>query len=241
MLTDAQLKAIMPNMPAARRAVFLPVLNQTMQVYTIHNQRRAAAFLAQLAHESGEFKYMEEIWGPTAQQLRYEPPSTLATKLGNTQRGDGKRYKGRGPIQITGRANYKRYGDLLGLDLVGKPELAASPGVGLSVAGMFWRTNGLNALAEMQDYREVTRRINGGYTGWEERLRYYELAKKVLGAGFSVSKAAPVPATAAKARSAAAAVPYAVPLRIPRTIQLRGQEALEADLDAAAGAVAVAD
>ena len=231
MLTDAQLKAIMPNMPAARRAVFLPALNQTMQVYTIHNQRRAAAFLAQLAHESGEFKYMEEIWGPTAQQLRYEPPSTLATKLGNTQRGDGKRYKGRGPIQVTGRANYKRYGDLLGLDLVGKPELAASPGVGLSVAGMFWRTNGLNALAELQDYREVTRRINGGYNGWEERMRYYDRAKLVLGTGFAVSKTMPVPASAAKSRSAAAAVPFATPLRIPRSVLLRGHEALEADSD----------
>ena len=232
MLTDAQLKAIMPNMPAARRALFLPALNRTMQVYTIHNRLRAAAFLGQLAHESGEFRFMEEIWGPTAQQLRYEPPSTLATKLGNTQRGDGKRYKGRGPIQVTGRANYKRYGDLLGLDLVGQPELAATPGVGLSVAGMFWKTNGLNALAELQDYREITRRINGGYNGWEERLRYYELAKKVLGTGFAVSKATPVPAAATKSRSAAATVSFATPLRIPRSVQVRGHEALEADTDA---------
>ena len=228
MLTDAHLKAIMPNMPAARRALFLPALNRTLQTYTIGNRLRTAAFLGQLAHESGEFRYMEEIWGPTAQQLRYEPPSTLATRLGNTQRGDGKRYKGRGPIQITGRANYKRYGDLLGLDLVGKPELVASPGAGLSAAGMFWRTNGLNALAELQDYREITRRINGGYNGWEERLRYYELAKKVLGTGFSVSKATPVVAFAVqKSRSVAAAVPFAVPVRIPRSTQVRGQEALE--------------
>ncbi len=228
MLTDAHLKAIMPNMPAARRALFLPALNRTLQTYTISNRLRTAAFLGQLAHESGEFRYMEEIWGPTAQQLRYEPPSTLATRLGNTQRGDGKRYKGRGPIQITGRANYKRYGDLLGLDLVGKPELVASPGAGLSAAGMFWRTNGLNALAELQDYREITRRINGGYNGWEERLRYYELAKKVLGMGFSVSKTTPVVAIAVqKSRSVAAAVPFAVPVRIPRSTQVRGQEALE--------------
>ncbi|MBP8272066.1 MAG: glycoside hydrolase family 19 protein [Sphaerotilus sp.] len=227
MLTDAHLKAIMPNMPAARRALFLPALNRTLQTYTISNRLRTAAFLGQLAHESGEFRYMEEIWGPTAQQLRYEPPSTLATRLGNTQRGDGKRYKGRGPIQITGRANYKRYGDLLGLDLVGKPELVASPGAGLSAAGMFWRTNGLNALAELQDYREITRRINGGYNGWEERLRYYELAKKVLGTGFSVSKATPVAFAVQKSRSVAAAVPFAVPVRIPRSTQVRGQEALE--------------
>lgn len=227
MLTDAQLKTIMPNMPAARRALFLPVLNQTMQAYAIHNTRRAAAFLGQLAHESGEFKYMEEIWGPTAQQRRYEPPSTLATQLGNTRVGDGKRYKGRGPIQITGRANYKRYGELLGLNLVAQPELVATPGVGLSAAGMFWRTNGLNTLADSQDYREITRRINGGYNGWEERLRYYELAKRVLGAGFSVAKDAVVPLpTTAKARSAALAVPFAVPVKIPRTPLQRGLEAI---------------
>lgn len=226
MLTDAQLAAIMPNMPAARRALFLPALNQTMQAYTISNRLRAAAFLGQLAHESGEFRYMEELWGPTAQQLRYEPPSTLATRLGNTQAGDGKRYKGRGPIQITGRANYKRYGELLGLDLVGKPELVATPGVGLSAAGMFWRTNGLNALAELQDYREITRRINGGYTGWEDRLRYYEAAKKVLATGFSVPKSAPVPA-APKTRGGPVPVPFAVPAKIPRSPLGRGQEAID--------------
>lgn len=226
MLTDAQLAAIMPNMPAARRALFLPALNQTMQAYTISNRLRAAAFLGQLAHESGEFRYMEELWGPTAQQLRYDPPSPLATKLGNTQAGDGKRYKGRGPIQITGRANYKRYGELLGLDLVGKPELVATPGVGLSAAGMFWRTNGLNALAELQDYREITRRINGGYTGWEDRLRYYEAAKKVLATGFSVPKSAPVPA-APKTRGGPVPVPFAVPAKIPRSPLGRGQEAID--------------
>jgi putative chitinase len=226
MLTDAHLKAIMPNMPSARRALFLPALNRTLQTYTIHNRLRVAAFLGQLAHESGEFRFMEEIWGPTAQQLRYEPPSTLATRLGNTQPGDGKRYKGRGPIQVTGRANYKRYGDLLGLNLVGQPELVASPGVGLSAAGMFWRTNGLNALAELQDYREITRRINGGFNGWEERLRYYELAKRVLGAGFAVAKSVPVPLpTQARARSAAVAVPFAVPTKIPRSPLARGSEA----------------
>lgn len=222
MLTDAQLAAIMPNMPAARRALFLPALNQTMQAYTISNRLRAAAFLGQLAHESGEFRFMEELWGPTTQQKRYEPPSDLATRLGNTQPGDGKRYKGRGPIQITGRANYKRYGDLLGLNLVAQPELAATPAIGLSAAGMYWRTNGLNALAELQDYRGITRRINGGYIGWDERLRYYELAKKVLGTGFSVSKGADVPVP--KTRSRAPVTPFPVPVRIPRKPLERGLE-----------------
>jgi putative chitinase len=98
---------------------------------------------------------------------------------------------------------------------------------------MFWRTNGLNALAELGDYREITRRINGGYNGWDERLRYHELALRVLGAGFSVAKRAVIPApTTARARSAAAAVPFAVPTSIPRTPVARGTDLVLADTPA---------
>ena len=78
-----------------------------MTEFAIESPARMAAFIAQLAHESGQFRFMEEIWGPTPAQQRYEPPSSLATDLGNTDAGDGKRFKGRGPIQITGRANYR--------------------------------------------------------------------------------------------------------------------------------------
>jgi predicted chitinase len=218
MLTDAHLAAIMPTLAAARRATFLPAINRALQVYTINNQLRAAAFLGQIAHESGELKFMEEIWGPTDVQKRYEPPGTLATKLGNTQPGDGKRFKGRGPIQITGRANYKRYGDLLGLDLIGKPEQAATPAVGLSIAGMFWRTNGLNALAELGDYKEITRRINGGYTGLDDRVRYCEKAKAVLGKRFSMPSA----------KSAKRVPGEVMPLKIPRRPLPRGWEEIAA-------------
>jgi hypothetical protein len=123
---------------------------------------------------------MEEIFGPTAAQRRYEPPSSLATTLGNTQAGDGKRFKGRGPIQLTGRANYKRFGDLLGVDLVNNPERAATPEVAFRVAALFWKSKGLNELADAQNFREITRRINGGFNGLEERLKFYERAKRVL-------------------------------------------------------------
>ena len=98
MLTDAHLKAIMPQMPAERRSRFLPAINQTLQTYSIHSARRAGAFLGQIAHESGQFRYMEELWGPTAQQKRYEPVTDLAKQLGNVQAGDGFRFRGRGPI-----------------------------------------------------------------------------------------------------------------------------------------------
>ena len=84
-LTDAQLRLVMPNLPASKRQRYLPPLIAAMAAYAIDTPLRAAAFLAQLAHESGEFRWMEEIWGPTTAQLRYEPPSDLATKLGNTQ------------------------------------------------------------------------------------------------------------------------------------------------------------
>lgn len=234
MLTDAHLATIMPTLAAPKRATFLPVINQALQTYTISNQLRAAAFLGQIAHESGELKYMEEIWGPTDAQKRYEPPGTLAARLGNTQKGDGKRFKGRGPIQVTGRANYQRYGDLLGLDLIGKPELAATPAVGLSIAGMFWRTNGLNALAELGDYREITRRINGGYNGWEERLKYYERAKAVLGKGFKVVSAKTAPVVVASTRGAQGGPASVMPVKIPRRPLARGWDEIGAEQGAAA-------
>jgi predicted chitinase len=146
----------------------------------INTKPRIAAFLAQLAHESGEFRYMEEIWGPTDAQKRYEPPSTLATRLGNTQPGDGFRFKGRGPIQLTGRANYVTAGKALGLPLSAQPELAATPEAGFRVAAWFWTTKGLNALADAGQFDKITLKINGGTNGAEERRKYYLHALAVL-------------------------------------------------------------
>jgi putative chitinase len=169
---------------------------------------------------------MEEIWGPTPAQLRYEPPSELASKLGNTQPGDGQRFKGRGPIQITGRFNYKKYGELLGIDLCANPALAAAPEVAFATAGLFWQSNGLNALADAQQFVAITRRINGGTNGLEDRQRYYERAKAVLGValltrgmvatkpltrGAEAIRAASRPAPAAKKPAARQAVAKKAP------------------------------
>lgn len=183
-VTSQQLMEIMRHASHARLALFEPHLNQAMQKFNITTLRRAAAFIAQLAHESGEFRYMEELWGPTAAQKRYEPRSTLATDLGNTEPGDGRRFKGRGPIQITGRANYKRYGDLLQVDLLKQPELAATPEIGFGIAGLFWQKNGLNELADKNDFKAITKRINGGYNGLTEREHFYKLALQVLANAF---------------------------------------------------------
>ena len=184
MLTEDQLHAIMPKLAPDRGAAFFPFLTAAMTEFGIDRPARMAAFLAQLAHESGQLRFMEEIWGPTAAQRRYEPTSTLATNLGNTQVGDGKRFKGRGPIQLTGRANYKRFGDLLGQDLVNAPERAANPDVAFRVAGLFWSKRGLNELADQATpdaFRQITRRINGGFNGLAERQHFYDTATQVLG------------------------------------------------------------
>jgi predicted chitinase len=184
MLTSEQLHAIMPQLAAAKGATLFPFLTAALAEFAIDSPARTAAFLAQLAHESGQFRFMEEIWGPTAAQRRYEPASTLASTLGNTEAGDGFRFKGRGPIQITGRANYKRFGDLLGLDLVGEPQRAALPEVAFRMAALFWSKKGLNELADQVSdaaFREITRRINGGFNGLADRQKFYEKAKTALG------------------------------------------------------------
>jgi putative chitinase len=184
MLTATQLQSIMPGLSAKRNGEFLPFLQAAMTEFGIEAPARAAAFLAQLAHESGQFRFMEEIWGPTPAQRRYEPASTLATTLGNTEAGDGRRFKGRGPIQITGRANYRRFGDLLGIELVADPARAASPDLAFRIAGLFWSKKGLNELADLataEAFREITRRINGGFNGLEDRRKFYAAARTVLG------------------------------------------------------------
>lgn len=231
MLTDAHLKAIMPLMPADRRSRFLPSINRTLQIYGIHTPRRAAAFLGQLAHESCEFRYMEELWGPTAQQKRYEPVTELSIRLGNVRAGDGHLFRGRGPIQITGRANYQRYGRLLQLDLVAQPDRVATPEVGLSVAGLYWSSQGLNALAELLDDREITRRINGGFNGLAERVAYSERARAVLARDFvmATTPRALARETAQRDRQSER-TPYAVPLRIPRRPLMRGHAAEEQEV-----------
>lgn len=189
MLTDDELRQIMPNCPAAKRADYLPFIQQAMQEFGITSYLRETAFLAQLAHESGELRYMEEIASGAAYEGRKD--------LGNTQPGDGKRYKGRGPIQLTGRANYTKYGQLLGLDLVNNPTVAATKEVGFRIAGQFWKLNGLNELADQQQFKAITKRINGGYNGLDDRIKYYDRAKSVMSIGDSKPASSSAPTSEA--------------------------------------------
>ena len=138
----------------------------------LENSLRFIHFLAQLAHESGNFRYMEEIASGAAYEGRKD--------LGNVNKGDGVRYKGRGPIQLTGRANYRRYGQQLGIDFENNPEIVALPSVGLLVACKFWSDNGLNELADKDDVLSITKRINGGTNGLQDRKDKLKLIKSML-------------------------------------------------------------
>jgi len=122
---------------------------------------RLAHLMAQLMHESGSFRYMEEIASGQAYEGRKD--------LGNTQPGDGVRYKGRGPIQITGRANYRCYGRKIGIDIERHPQIAALPSIGLHLALEYWRANQLNTLADADNLKAITRLINGGSNGLQDR------------------------------------------------------------------------
>ena len=139
----------------------------------LDNPLRLIHFLAQLAHESGNFRYMEEIASGAAYEGRKD--------LGNVMAGDGKRFKGRGPIQLTGRANYRRYGQQLGIDFENNPAIVAIPSVGLLVACKFWSDNGLNELADKDDVVSITKRINGGTNGLADRKAKLEMIKGMMG------------------------------------------------------------
>lgn len=171
MPTIDQLKQIMPL--AGRRAdAFCQALNDAMAEFGIDTPARQASFLAQVAHESGQLRYVRELASGAAYEGRKD--------LGNVVTGDGVRYKGRGLIQVTGRANYRACGAALGLDLINHPELLEQPVAACRSAGWFWQTHGLNALADAGDQVRVTRRINGGTNGLAERLAFFETAERVF-------------------------------------------------------------
>jgi putative chitinase len=180
-LTEQQLQRIMPN--ARRQAgVFVSALNAAMVRRQINTPQRQAAFLAQVGHESGELNYVRELGGD--QYLSKYDTGSLAVRLGNTPEadGDGQRYRGRGLIQITGHNNYLRCSLALFGDerLLRTPELLELPQWAAESAAWFWWVRGLNALADQGEFEEITRKINGGLNGLQERLQLWGRARAVL-------------------------------------------------------------
>ena len=172
MITLDELHEICPQTGTGRLAVFIEPVNDAMREFAIDTPVREAAFIAQVAHESGGFVYVQEIASGKAYEGRAD--------LGNTEDGDGVRYKGRGLIQITGKTNYSACGDALGLDLISSPELLEEPVNAARSAAWFWSTHGCNDLADKGDFQHITRKINGGLNGYQSRVAYWNRAQEAL-------------------------------------------------------------
>ena len=220
MLKTDELKLIMPLVPAASVESFCAALDAAMIKDSITTVTRASAFLAHLAHESGELRFWSELLNYNADQLlkmwplrftqetavKYSgKPEKIANYVyanhrgnGDEASGDGWRYRGRSPIQITFKDAYKAAGDFIGVDLVSNPEKAAVPEHGFKIASWFWvkgageRMNAtalkrvpfgsnLNAIADIPDFEATTLAINGGLNGWDQRLKYYHRNLEILG------------------------------------------------------------
>jgi putative chitinase len=172
---------------------FMSFINDTCNKYQINTPIRQLCFLAQLGHESGGLFYTEELASGAAYENR--------KSLGNTQPGDGVRFKGRGLIQITGRSNYKTLSDALGVDFVKDPALLGGKNVKTCTpeqlkyatlsAGWFWNSRNLNAIADkieikkpidttsnLENFKAITRKINGGHNGLADRLNRYKIGVK---------------------------------------------------------------
>lgn len=173
-ITEANIRLIMGKAQDKRIREFVESFNKYADMFGINTPLRAAHYIAQVAHETGELRWLEEL----ASGQQYEG----RRDLGNTQKDDGRRFKGRGYLQTTGRANYQKYADsrYCSGDLMSHPEwLAQQPGCQKS-SMYFWLTHGLNDLADRDDVRGVSRRINGGYNALSSRIEYLGKAKGVF-------------------------------------------------------------
>lgn len=202
LITLAQLIRIMPKTWPAIAPLWIAPLNQAMSDFEINNRSRMGMFLAQIAHESAELTKTEENLNYSADGLRRtfpkyflegefelfaRQPERIANRVygarnGNlgTGTGDGWRYRGRGPIMLTGRNNYRDAGKALGLDLVSDPDLVKVPLIGARVAGYFWEVNALNVFADTGNFVATTQTINGSQRGASDRYAYYLRARAAL-------------------------------------------------------------
>lgn len=170
-MTADQLRKIMPQ-AGSKADLFAGPLSDSMMEFDINTKARQAAFIAQIGHESGQLRYVRELASGSAYEGRKD--------LGNTMPGDGVKYKGRGLIQITGKANYVALMMALGIDCLEHPELLEEPVNASRSAAWFWKDRGLNELADQGNFMAITKRINGGTNGLEDRQALWAKAKEVL-------------------------------------------------------------
>ena len=157
---------------------YAPYLNDAMIGYKITSSARIAAFLATIAIESGRLRYTTEL-GSDSYFAKYEPTTSIGKALGNTEKGDGARFKGRGLIQITGRANYTRVAVGLGIDCLENPQLLSELPYSVTSACWWWMKNGLNSLADTEDLRAIRKKVNGGLNGYAEFVAVYKRVRQI--------------------------------------------------------------
>lgn len=205
-ITKQLLASVLHGAKDANLSKYAPHLEAAMLRFRINTNLRKAHFLSQIAHESGEFNFVVENLNYSQEALMRTWPKRFpnintaapyhrnperianlvyANRLGNgpESSGDGWRYRGRGLIQITGKFNYSTCGAALGIDLATNPQLLEEPKYAVESAAWFWGTNGLNELADKDDVVAVTRRINGGTNGLDDRQKKYAAFKTALGLG----------------------------------------------------------
>lgn len=163
----------MPNATNQNLDAFLDPINEACEIYSIKTPERITNFIPQIAHESGELKYTTEIASGKAYEGRKD--------LGNTQPGDGVKFKGRGLIQVTGRANYAKVSADLKTDFVATPSFLCMPKWAALSAAWYWNSRNLNYFADHAEFKKLTKKINGGYNGYAQRVAYWILARKAFG------------------------------------------------------------
>lgn len=176
LLTKDQLSTIAPTLKEPKLSLYTKAINETLECYDISTPSQIAMFIAQIMHESGSCVYTKELASGKAYEDRKD--------LGNTQPGDGVRFKGRGLIQITGRANYTKMSEAFNVDFIKNPELLETPEWAAKSAGWFWASRRLNDHAVTNSeaaFLIVTKRINGGTNGLDDRKKYWNRAKLVFG------------------------------------------------------------
>lgn len=171
-LTESQLAQICEVEDTTNIRIYFNHLVRFMELTHITTPMRVAAFIATIAHESGRFRYSEEIADGSAYEGRED--------LGNVVPGDGPRYKGRGLIQLTGRHNYETLSIDYGEDFINFPEKISLPYYAVMSACWFWNKKDLNTLADEGNFKAITRKVNGALRGWKDRLHIYTLALMIL-------------------------------------------------------------